>query len=80
MSDILGDFDTDPFGNPILDEDADGNQTDNQAKLVNPMGYLIDTMGNVLDKEGKITFNKEMLDEDGDIPKIYKDNNKLEEI
>ena len=41
------------------------------------MGYLIDTDGNVIDKQGKIIFKKEVLDEDGDIPKIYKNSNKI---
>ena len=53
---------------------------DNQQQLVNPMGYLIDTDGNVIDKQGEIIFKKEVLDEDGDIPKIYKNSNKIQEM
>lgn len=62
VNNCLGDFEMDPLGNPILDKDDKGNLIDRQRKFVNQKGYLIDSYGNVINKNGKIVFKKEMLD------------------
>lgn len=72
IKNILGDFEMDPLGNPILDKDAHGNLVDNQGKRVNAKGYLIDKDGNVINKDGRIMFKKELLDNEEDIPKVFR--------
>jgi hypothetical protein len=72
VKNILGDFEMDPVGNPILDKDANGNLIDRQGKRVNAKGYLIDNKGNVINKNGKVMFEKELLDNEGDIPKVFR--------
>merc|ERR1711981_350701 len=62
----------DPLGNPILDKDAQGNFIDRNGKRVNRKGYLIDGAGNVINKYGRIMFEKELLDNEGDIPKVFR--------
>jgi len=72
VKNILGDFEMDPVGNPILDKDANGNLIDRQGKRVNAKGYLIDNKSNVINKNGKVMFEKELLDNEGDIPKVFR--------
>jgi len=72
IKNILGDFEMDPLGNPILDKDAKGHPVDRQGRRVNAKGYLIDADGNLIDKHGKVMFAKGLLDADGDIPKVYR--------
>jgi hypothetical protein len=62
IKNILGDFEMDPLGNPILDKDASGRLIDRNGKIVNQKGYLIDKDGNVINKHGKKMFGKELLD------------------
>lgn len=69
---ILGDFEMDPLGNPILDRDAKGNLIDRAGRRVNSKGYLVDKNGNVINKHGKQVFEKELLDADEDIPKVFR--------
>jgi hypothetical protein len=52
----------DPLGNPILEKTPNGSLLDRQGKHVNVKGYLIDQYGNVIDKQGKIMFEKDILD------------------
>jgi hypothetical protein len=42
IKNILGDFEMDPLGNPILDRDVNGNLVDRLGNKVNSKGYLID--------------------------------------
>lgn len=72
IKNVLGDFEMDPLGNPILDKDAQGNFIDRNGKRVNRKGYLIDADGNVINKHGKLMFEKELLDNEGDIPKVFR--------
>jgi len=72
IKNVLGDFEMDPLGNPILDKDAKGNFIDRNGKRVNRKGYLIDADGNVINKHGKLMFEKELLDNEGDIPKVFR--------
>ena len=69
---IMGSFEMDPLGNPILDKDAAGNLIDNEGKRVNSKGYLIDSAGNIINKHGKVVFEKSLLDEEQDIPKFFR--------
>jgi hypothetical protein len=69
---VLGDFEMDPLGNPILDRDADGNFIDRNGKRVNSKGYFIDKDGNVINKHGKPVFSKKLLDNENDIPKVFR--------
>lgn len=72
VKNVLGDFEMDPLGNPILDRDADGNLIDRQGRRVNSKGYLIDKDGNVINKHGKVMFKKDLLDNEGDVPKVFR--------
>ena len=68
----MGDFEMDPLGVPILDRDAQGNLIDNKGRRVNSKGYLIDSEGNVIDKDGYVMFPKKILDNEDDIPKVFR--------
>ena len=72
VKNVLGEFEMDPLGNPILDKDAKGNLMDGKGKKVNSKGYMIDNQGNVIDKNGKKMFDKQLLDNENDIPKVYR--------
>ena len=62
IQNIQGDFEMDPVGNPILERRPDGSFVDREGKRVNARGYYCDEHGNVIDKKGKIMFNKEILE------------------
>merc|ERR1711990_1290947 len=72
IKNVLGDFEMDPLGNPILDKDGSGNLIDRQGRRVNSKGYLIDGEGNVINKHGKLMFPKKVLDSEEDIPKVFR--------
>mmetsp|Transcript_21102 Transcript_21102/g.32699 ORF Transcript_21102/g.32699 Transcript_21102/m.32699 type:complete len:196 (+) Transcript_21102:7191-7778(+) len=72
VKNITGDFEMDPLGNPILDRDQSGALLDRQGRKVNAKGYLIDQHGNIINVHGKQVFKKEILDNEGDIPKVYR--------
>ena len=72
VKNVLGNFEMDPLGNPILDKNATGELIDRDGKKVNARGYLIDNNGNVVDKNNKIMFDKDILDEEGEIPKVFR--------
>ena len=62
----------DPLGNPMLSKNAKGKLVDSQGRVVNVKGYLIDSEGNVINKNGHKMFLKELLDAEGDIPKVFR--------
>ncbi len=62
----------DPLGNPILDKGPQGEWIDRDGRRVNQRGYLIDKDGNVIDNRGKRMFEKEVLDSEGEIPKVFR--------
>jgi len=72
IKNVMGDFEMDPLGVPILDRDAQGNLIDNKGHKVNSKGYLIDSDGNVIDKDGYVMFPKKILDNEDDIPKVFR--------
>ena len=72
VKNILGDFELDPLSVPILDKDKNGNLIDNKGNRVNSKGYLIDKNGNVINKDGRVMFQKKLLDNEEDIPKVFR--------
>lgn len=61
-----------PNGNPILVKHKDGTLRDKKFRLVNKRGYLIDPSGNVIDERGKPMFDLCVLEEDGEIPAVFR--------
>ncbi len=70
VNDILGDFDTDERGNPLILQDRSGELVDKDGNRVNEKGYLIDgETGDVVEKEQKRkVFDFRDLDERGELP------------
>jgi len=64
----------DPAGMPILDRKSDGGLRDKQDRLVNQKGYFVDTIGNVVDANGYLVFEVNLLDETQDIPELFRMN------
>ena len=62
----------DPLGNPILEKNSKGELIDSNNRKVNQKGYLIDCDQNVIDKNGKVMFDRDFLDSEGDIPKVFR--------
>jgi hypothetical protein len=62
----------DPSGTPILGRNSNGELIDSDGRRVNERGYLIDSHGNVIDKNGKPMFDKDILDNQGEIPKVFR--------
>ena len=72
LEDIKGDYEMDPLGNPMLHTTRDGFLVDSKGRKVNEKGYLLDDDGNVRNRRGFKVFNKKILEDDGDIPKIFR--------
>ena len=72
VDDIKGTFERDPLGNPMLKRTKDGNYLDDKGRRVNSKGYLIDHNGNIKNKQGFMVFNRRLLDDDGEIPEIFR--------
>ena len=53
---VMGDFEVDPLGNPILENLGDGQYRDLKGQAVNAKGYLVDKNGNIINKNGKLQF------------------------
>jgi hypothetical protein len=68
---ILGNFDYDEQGRPIILKDKFGNKIDKNLRQVNASGWLVDLSGNIIDNLGRIKFIKEQLTERGDLPKLF---------
>lgn len=47
VNDIMGDFEMDPLGNPMLKRTQSGDLIDNMGRKVNAKGYLLDPNGNI---------------------------------
>ena len=62
----------DPLGNPILDKNDNGEFVDSNNRVVNQKGYLIDQNSNVIDKNGRMMFERDFLDNEGEIPKVFR--------
>lgn len=72
ISSILGNFDMDPLGVPVLTRTASGGFMDQNGMIVTSKGYLIDKDGNIINKRGQLVFRRSILTEDGDIPKVFR--------
>jgi hypothetical protein len=72
IDDIKGDYEMDPLGNPMLHKTRDGQLVDAKGRKVNEKGYLLDENGHIRNKRGYKVFSKLLLEEDGDIPKIFR--------
>ena len=69
VNDILGEFDRDDKGNPMILQDKKGDLVDKDGNRVNEKGYLIDKNGDVVEKEKKRKiFDNNDLDERGELP------------
>jgi len=42
------------------------------GRRCNEQGYLMDEAGNVLDARGYVVFKRNLLDSDGEIPKVFR--------
>lgn len=72
IKNVLGNFEMDPLGNPILDRKPNGDLVDRDGRVVNKKGYLVNAKGDVIDKYGKVMFDRDILDEEGEIPKVFR--------
>lgn len=72
ISSILGTFDMDPLGVPVIGRSSSGGFIDQEGRPISSKGYLIDPEGNIINKYGQLVFRKSILTEDGDIPKVFR--------
>lgn len=73
VDEIRGDLEKDDNGKIIvIHENEKGEILDNQKRRVNAKGYLIDNQGNILDQKGHKVFDNELIDENGEIPKVFR--------
>lgn len=71
---VRGDFQIDAKGQEIHSKDPSGKFfVDRKGRKVNSLDYLIDAHGNVVDGRGKIMFDKIVLEEDGEIPSVFRE-------
>jgi len=70
VNDILGEFDRDERGHPLILQDKKGELIDKEGKRVNEKGYLVDPKnGNIIEKEkSNKVFDADELDERGELP------------
>jgi hypothetical protein len=70
VNDILGDFDRDERGHPLILQDKKGELIDKGGHRVNEKGYLVDSKtGDILEKEkGRKVFSADELDDRGELP------------
>ena len=73
LDEIRGDLEKDETGKIIvIHENEKGEILDNQKRRVNARGYLIDNEGNILDQKGNRVFDCDLIDETGEIPKVFR--------
>ena len=70
VNDILGDFDRDERGHPLILQDKKGELIDKLRSRVNEKGYLVDPKtGDIVEREkGRQIFKASDLDEKGEFP------------
>lgn len=64
----MGEFEIDDSGNYIIMRGEDGKLLDKNMKQVNQRGYLIDRVGNIVNKKQELIFKHVELDSDEEIP------------
>lgn len=73
IDEIRGDLEKDEYGKvKVIHENEKGEILDNQKRRVNAKGYLIDNEGNILDQKGNRVFDCELIDETGEIPRVFR--------
>lgn len=73
IDEIRGDLEKDENGRiRHIHESEKGEILDNQKRRVNVKGYLIDNEGNILDQRKNRVFDCELIDETGEIPRVFK--------
>lgn len=72
INQIKGDCDRDGSGKVILLENKKGETVDKKGRRVNSKGYLIDNEGNIIDQRKNRVFDKDILSEEGEIPKVFR--------
>jgi hypothetical protein len=45
---------------------------DSKGRRVNSKGYLVDEQGNIVNKRKQKVFSKRLLEEDGEVPKVFR--------
>lgn len=68
LSDIMGKFDIDDSGNYIILRGDDAKLFDKDGREVNRRGYLIDILGNIINRKNELIFHAGELDSDEEIP------------
>lgn len=70
VNDILGEFDRDERGHPLILQDKQGELIDKDGRRVNEKGYLVDPRtGDILDKEQRRKiFSASELNDNGELP------------
>ena len=68
LSKITGKFKKGSDGKPVLFTFPDGSLRDDNLSKVNQLGYLIDDEGNIVDRNGSILLEKNLLSSEGKLP------------
>lgn len=72
LDEVKGDYEMDPLGNPMLQRTRSGQLVDSKGRKVNEKGYLLDDQGNVCNKRQQKVFSKILLEDDGEVPKVFR--------
>ena len=73
IDEIRGDLEKDENGKiKVIHENEKGEILDNRKRRVNAKGYLIDNEGNILDQRGNRVFDWDLIDDSGEIPKVFR--------
>ena len=72
LDEVRGDYEMDPLGNPMLTKTKDSGFLDTKGRKVNEKGYLLDNAGNVVNKRMQKVFDKRLLEDDGEVPKVFR--------
>lgn len=72
LDNVSGNYDRNPDGTFIFKKNSKGELVDNDGNLVNSKGYLIDKDGNLIDKRGNKMLPNNVMDADGEVPKIFR--------
>ena len=71
FADIMGEFEIDDAGNFIILRGDAGELLDRNERPVNRRGYLVDTLGNIVNIKQEIILMVSELDSDEEIPASY---------
>ena len=55
-----------------MEKNKKGELVDRQGRKVNPKGYLLGPNGSIINQAGEQVFNKDMIDPEGDVPKVFR--------